>query len=267
MLSPKATDKRRLMDRLTSAADIAAGLLTRHKAGGISLVLHDVGATGGADSASLDQFLEWVQAWTQDVCRTFVRHPWPVPDNKQRWNHLSFDDAYEDALRLAAPILAARRIPFAFAVSADLIGGVADWHGGSGRRIADAALIKETVASGGVLLSHGLKHEDFHRLTLKEFAVVARRSREELEQRFSTAVEGFVFPYGHSSKFAVNILEESGYRYGLTAVPGLITRRSIAQLLPRCGLNYLMPARQTSAIADGGSIWRSLYLEKRFIKN
>lgn len=70
------------------------------------------------------------------------------------------------------------------------------------------------------ILSHSVDHADFSTLsetgTLREIC----DSRQSLESRFSLPINTFVFPAGHTDKYALPALRSCGYRYALTTRPG-----------------------------------------------
>lgn len=252
----------RIRDRLASLVDVAVGAVAQAP-GGVSLVLHNVGSEDGVDCVAEARLRSWIDVWRADATRPVVGTPWPP--HPGRWLHLCFDDAYDDALRIVGPLLASMSVPFAFAVCAGLIGRRAAWKGASGALLADAALIRDTLALGGTMLSHGVMHESQHSLDREQFLHVASESRDRLEQQFGVAVDGFVFPFGHAAGDVPSILEEAGYSYAMTAVPGAISSASHPYLLPRCGVAAVYGERHARALARGGARWRAQYLHDRFV--
>lgn len=115
---------------------------------------------------------------------------------------LTFDDAYTDFLSDAVPALAAQGATATLYVPSRHVGGTAAWLPSPADRLPllDEAGLREVVAEGHELGSHGAEHVPFDVLPAREAEAQLVESRDRLEQVAGTRVRSFCYPHGYASR-------------------------------------------------------------------
>lgn len=154
---------------------------------------------------------------------------------------LTFDDGYRNVLTHGLPLLERYRYSATVYLVADRIGSRNEWDIAEGEvpeRLMDAAQVREWLAAGQRIGSHGLTHARLTRLPL----AVARReiiaSKRKLEDLFQVAVEDFCYPYGDWSQALAEIVVEAGYRTACTTMFGLNTPATDPAAMKRIMARY-----------------------------
>jgi len=132
---------------------------------------------------------------------------------------LTFDDGYESFRTLALPALVAQGMTATVFVVAGAIGGVNHWdlpQGYPRRALMDEVALKEIVAAGMEIGSHGWAHRDLTACTESELAEEFVRSRQEIRDCLGIQADFFAYPYGHYSRSYFPLLERAGYRGAVT---------------------------------------------------
>lgn len=149
---------------------------------------------------------------------------------------LTFDDAYEDLRDAALPELERRQVPaVAFAV-AERVGASNSWDeeiGASRIALLDADGLKEIVARGVEVGSHGMRHTSLAGLGAERLAEEVAGSARKLESIGLPRPRSFSFPYGESDPEAEAAVQAAGYRVSFTVTPGVVEFGSDRQALPR----------------------------------
>jgi polysaccharide deacetylase family protein (PEP-CTERM system associated) len=84
------------------------------------------------------------------------------------------------------------------------------------------ALIRDIVAAGHEIASHGYAHDRVHDLTPDSFRADLRRTKAILEERSGQAVIGYrapSFSIGKANAWALDVLADEGYRYSSSVAP------------------------------------------------
>jgi polysaccharide deacetylase family protein (PEP-CTERM system associated) len=84
------------------------------------------------------------------------------------------------------------------------------------------ALIRDIVAAGHEIASHGYAHDRVHDLTPDSFRADLRRTKAILEDTGGQAVIGYrapSFSIGKANAWALDVLAEEGYRYSSSVAP------------------------------------------------
>jgi len=153
----------------------------------------------------------------------------PVSENEKSVV-LTFDDGYRDNFLTADPVLA----KYHAKATLFLTEGRHD-VGWSSKKKAhhddeelqlEAKLLDEDVRSmissgRWEIGSHGLTHENLRTSDSKTRAAEIRESKSLLENKFGVSVESFAYPFGIYGREDVDLVEESGYRFGLTTEQGI----------------------------------------------
>ena len=115
-----------------------------------------------------------------------------------RYAMVSFDDAYEDFLLFAWPILKELGIPATLFVIVDAIGGVNTWDDirQDEHRHLDLDQLRQLCAEGVVVGSHTRSHRPLIVLDDRELEDEIRGSRHDLEDLLGAAVPTLAYPGG-----------------------------------------------------------------------
>ncbi|NND20750.1 MAG: polysaccharide deacetylase family protein [Silicimonas sp.] len=114
---------------------------------------------------------------------------------------ITFDDAFQDFVTSAWPILEQRGFPAVVYVPTDHVANEEDWAGAltPPRRLMDWADIRLLANEGVTFGSHSVSHPDLTALEDSVLMTEITRSKEVLEAELGTAVRHFAPPYGRSS--------------------------------------------------------------------
>lgn len=132
---------------------------------------------------------------------------------------LTFDDGYESFRELAVPVLTARGMTATVFVVAGEIGGDNRWDFDRGyprRTLMDDAGIREVLAKGMEVGSHGWAHRDLTVCSDAERDEELARSRQELHRRFGVDADAFAYPYGRYSTDQFEHVARAGYRVAVS---------------------------------------------------
>ena len=174
---------------------------------------------------------------------------WP-----ERTVAITFDDGYENNLRVAQPILARHDFIASIYLITGHVGGEHDWEqppAGLGRRsILDWAQVSELADAGWEIGAHTRTHPDLRKLHAEAVAQEIIGSREDIEQRLNRPVETFAYPGGHVSDAATAVVARE-----LTAGCTTVLRRAAGDdplhLLPRVDMYYLRDLQRLRRLAVG----------------
>jgi peptidoglycan/xylan/chitin deacetylase (PgdA/CDA1 family)/GT2 family glycosyltransferase len=174
---------------------------------------------------------------------------------------LSFDDAYEDLLSAACPVLAERGIPAVTFVVAGRLGGTNDWDRGVGAAslsLLDDEGLRAVAAQGIAIGSHGMTHRRL--ITLEQAEL-----KEELEESAARIAAlgfprpvAFSYPHGLWSPEVARAVRDAGYAAAFTVRAGVV-RRDDRYALPRIEVLASDSARSLRlkiATARWPRVWR-----------
>ena len=138
---------------------------------------------------------------------------------------VTFDDGYEDALSVAAPILREFEMPATVYLPTAIIDGSAafDWYRhGKPPRALDWAGVAELTADGLIdVQSHTLTHP---RLTVLDEEAARKElalSKAVIEQRVGARVTSLSYPAGLYGQREARLVHATGYRAAVTCRPGI----------------------------------------------
>jgi peptidoglycan/xylan/chitin deacetylase (PgdA/CDA1 family) len=127
---------------------------------------------------------------------------------------LTFDDGYQDFLTAALPILERYGFTATVFIVAGLLGGENRWDGGPRRPLLGKNELRDVMARGIEIGSHGMSHTKLAGLDRTTLLREVQDSRELLSGLLGEAVEGFCYPYGSLDEPAIQAVREAGYAYG-----------------------------------------------------
>jgi peptidoglycan/xylan/chitin deacetylase (PgdA/CDA1 family) len=109
---------------------------------------------------------------------------------------ITFDDGYADVWRHAVPLLEARGWTAVFFVSTQLVGRV-EWHPRRGPlRHMNWPQLRELVAAGHVVASHGVSHANLADLPADDVRWEIEEAHGRLAAELPGARDWLAFPYG-----------------------------------------------------------------------
>jgi peptidoglycan/xylan/chitin deacetylase (PgdA/CDA1 family) len=142
---------------------------------------------------------------------------------------LTFDDGYRDFLTSALPILERYGFTATVFAVAGLLGGENQWDEGLRLPLLDKDELREVMARGIEIGSHGLSHLRLAGLDHTMLTREVQDSRELLSGLLGEAVDGFCYPYGSLDGPALRAVQEAGYAYacGVKVPSAAVSRFSL----------------------------------------
>lgn len=139
---------------------------------------------------------------------------------------ITFDDAFAETLKVAAPLLQRHGMHSTVFVPAGLLGEMATLKAEgdsadtvSKGRIVDEDGLREWVGAGQEVGSHSLSHRDLATAGPDTVRRETEGSKRRLEQVLDRPVLDFCYPFAHHNAAARRIVSESGYRAAYAGEP------------------------------------------------
>jgi peptidoglycan/xylan/chitin deacetylase (PgdA/CDA1 family) len=168
--------------------------------------------------------------------------PPPAPaGNAGKRIALTFDDGFVNVFQHGLEPLARHGFRAMEFLVADRIGGSNEWdvQGGEARQpLMDDAQIKEWLAAGHEIGSHGLTHQFLTRLSLPQVREEIAASKKKLEDRFGRPIRHFCYPYGDWSPAVRDLVMAAGYETACTTEAGVNTSATSSFELKRIMVRY-----------------------------
>jgi peptidoglycan/xylan/chitin deacetylase (PgdA/CDA1 family) len=134
----------------------------------------------------------------------------PAESGEGRRFAITFDDGYEETLRLALPVLQARSLPATVFVVSGCIGGSAVWNHQAAPLLSRDELLY--LQSNGIFIgSHGRSHRRLSTLSSEEIREEVFGSRDDLEQLLGTPVRFFSYPHHDLDGRVLALAAEAAY--------------------------------------------------------
>jgi peptidoglycan/xylan/chitin deacetylase (PgdA/CDA1 family)/GT2 family glycosyltransferase len=137
---------------------------------------------------------------------------------------LTFDDAYDDFMQNAFPVLDRLKLKAIVFVVVDRIGKTNDWDEVRGlprKRLLSAAEIRELHRRGIQFGSHTLTHPWLTNLSDRDLEREVRDSKRKLEDLLGVEVACFAYPWGNADMRVRAAVARAGYKAAVTAEEGL----------------------------------------------
>jgi peptidoglycan/xylan/chitin deacetylase (PgdA/CDA1 family) len=130
---------------------------------------------------------------------------------------LTFDDAHNDFLYTAVPVLKKFDFSATVFVVAGMLGESNTWkhmyNPEPRKRLLTAEELREVLSQGMEVGAHSVTHVELIDLSQERLYQEVNESRRLLVEALGTAVEGFCYPYGRSDQAAVRAVRDAGYDY------------------------------------------------------
>lgn len=176
-------------------------------------------------------------------------------DGDDRMVAITFDDALASVVELAAPLLAAHRVPATVFCVAGHLGGRSDWPsalpGARHYPVAGKDDVAELAGNGIEIGSHGMSHAPL----LHESAAFLRRelvdSRHALEDVVQRPVTSFAYPYGAAPAPGARAVVEETYEAACTTTIGRPGPDADVYALPRVDAHFLRRPDVFERVVDG----------------
>jgi len=167
------------------------------------------------------QFMEWVKKAGYTPA---LPTEWESLTASRRRVILTFDDAYDDFLRDAFPVLQRFGFTATVFVVVDRIGKTNDWDQSKGyptRRLLSLEQIRELHRHGIHFGSHTLTHAWLTRLPDRDLEREVRDSKSRLEDLLGAEVPCFSYPYGAVDMRVRAAVARAGYKVAVSTREGL----------------------------------------------
>lgn len=140
-----------------------------------------------------------------------------------RFACITFDDAFADLARHAAPILAGHGFPATVFVPTAIVDGraVYSWYDDAPDAMTWDVLRELTAGGLWAAQAHSRTHPRLSALTREQAAAEIAGSKADLEERLGRPVTSFAYPAGLYSPRDVALVLEAGYRAGVTSRAGV----------------------------------------------
>lgn len=156
----------------------------------------------------------------------------------RRFFSVTFDDALQNLVGTALPLLLARGIPAAVFVPAGFVGRKASWKmekgcGEQGQQVMKWSDLRSLEPELVVIGSHTMSHPHLTRLSDEELERELARSRLTLEARLGRPVRLVSFPHGDYDARVLQAARHAGYTRAFSVDPWCDTFQVESQVLGR----------------------------------
>lgn len=137
---------------------------------------------------------------------------------------VTFDDGYRNVWQNALPILARQEVKAIQFLVAGKLGQQNDWDIAGGEvaePLMDAAQVRDWLAAGHSIGSHGMSHRILKKLTPSETREELAASKKRLEDTFGVPIRHFCYPSGRYNAEVRDLVKEAGYQTACTVEFGV----------------------------------------------
>lgn len=153
---------------------------------------------------------------------------------------LTFDDGYENFREHAWPALQEHGYPATVFLVSSLLGKTAQWLTNDHPQppLMNAQTVRQLSREGVNFGSHAVSHQRLSTLPDAQIRSEIFDSKAQLEDVLGQAVPDFCYPYGDYNTLARDLVQEAGYRTGLTCIRGAANTADNAFEIPRKAISY-----------------------------
>jgi peptidoglycan/xylan/chitin deacetylase (PgdA/CDA1 family) len=135
---------------------------------------------------------------------------------------LTFDDGYENNLSIAIPILHEFGFTATIFVTTEHCGGYNIW---CSRDIPRMKLMNwnqliDLSQQGMEIGAHTVSHPDLTKLSISESKSEIVTCKQQIEAHLCQPIVSFAYPYGIYNKAVLSLVEEAGFQFACTLIPG-----------------------------------------------
>lgn len=154
---------------------------------------------------------------------------------------ITFDDGFRNNLTEALPILQQVGFSATCYIISQKIGGINEWDLDKGipeNPLMNNNEIQQWIDSGMEIGSHTRNHVRLTECDRETAQQEITQSKEELEQRFSTTVDHFCYPYGQYDNTIKELTKDAGYTTSTKVRRGLASPNHSLHELPRVSITH-----------------------------
>lgn len=221
------------------------------------LTYHSIDDSGSAISIRPDVFarqVKWLASGRVKVRSLSELAERPTADDDAV--ALTFDDAFENFEKHAAPLLVDHGLPVTLFVVTDRAGRTNDWNGRPVPGIPTLPLLgwkalERLAASGVTLGAHSRTHPDLTQLDAAALDDEIIGCAEQFERRLGVTPKAFAYPYGRVD----NVVAErvaAAFTWGCTTELRSLQDSESAVLLPRLDMFYFQTISRLEAWGTPG---------------
>jgi len=144
---------------------------------------------------------------------------------------ITFDDAFENLIENAVPVLKEMNLPVGIFVPVSNLGQLPQWSISSDcadgtEKVMTTEQISQLDRDGFEIFSHAVSHGDLTKLDDERLLSELRESKRILESMVGHEVEGISYPHGEHNDCVCDAARECGYKMGFTIEPKRVTDKS-----------------------------------------
>ncbi|HEX5411064.1 MAG TPA: polysaccharide deacetylase family protein [Terriglobia bacterium] len=167
------------------------------------------------------RFMDWLKS---SGYASVLPTDWYKRTSSTRRVILTFDDAYDDFMSNAFPVLARLRFSATVFVVVDRIGKTNEWDESRGfktRRLLSLDQIRELHGLGVHFGSHTLTHARLTSASDRDLEREVADSKRKLEDLLGAEISCFAYPWGNADMRVRSAVVRAGYKTALTTEEGL----------------------------------------------
>lgn len=137
---------------------------------------------------------------------------------------LTFDDGFENVLRLGVPVLRAHGFTAIQYLVAGLLGRTNEWEQREGEvpeRLMNAAQVRDWLAAGHDIGAHTCTHPRLTQVPPDQAREEIVAGKRKLEDLFGRPIRHFCYPYGDWNPAVRDLVQAAGYETACTSGPGI----------------------------------------------
>jgi peptidoglycan/xylan/chitin deacetylase (PgdA/CDA1 family) len=191
----------------------------------------------GRRTLRLNEFIDWHQGTNGDTGDGVL---------------ITFDDAFEDFARVAAPILQRHGFSALVFVPTRRLGSPEGWKGANdpARPLMDWATVRALASEGTEFGGHSRTHSDLTRLSAADREDEIAGCAEDISAQIGKPVAGFAAPYGRVSPEVVEAISRH-YRAAFGTRLALPERGRDRFDIPRIDMHYFRDRRHWAGLLEG----------------
>jgi peptidoglycan/xylan/chitin deacetylase (PgdA/CDA1 family) len=165
---------------------------------------------------------------------------------------ITFDDAFEDFAKVAAPILQRHGFSALVFVPTKQLGGVEAWQGGNRppRPLMDWATVRSLTNDGIEFGGHSRTHANLTKLSEADREEEIAGCAEDIAAQIGKAVESFAAPYGRVSPAVLKTIGRH-YRIAFGTRLAVPERGQDRFNIPRIDMHYFRDRRHWAGLLEG----------------